>query len=362
VNVAIVVPALRNLSGGHRKHLRRVVPLLSERVCVEVWFAESFPDSNIPTGLNRVRRYQGSHLSIRASAQWGAAADVVFVPMARPVMNVANVPVVTMVRNMEPLARPLLVSSITDAGRNLVSNLETRVAVATSTRVIAVSRFVFDFLTLSWGTERSKIDIVEHGLELERNSSANVINTNSKTILSLGSVRPNRGLADIVHSLPLLPGWRAVHIGAVEGDPSSATGLERLAARLGVGDRFTLAGAVDAETVGELLRSSAVIAICSRTEACPNSDLEAIASGVPIVSVDLRPHTDLLEGIATFYRAGDGVSFARAVLIAASRSAGIPEQRYAELSQMTWEQTASRTLDSLCVAISAARKTGSVVR
>jgi glycosyltransferase involved in cell wall biosynthesis len=70
----------------------------------------------------------------------------------------------------------------------------------------------------------------------------------------------------------------------IAGTGPLAAALQALATELGLQDAVTFAGRLDRQAVADALRASAVSINPSRVDNTPNSVLEALASGVPVVS------------------------------------------------------------------------------
>lgn len=73
----------------------------------------------------------------------------------------------------------------------------------------------------------------------------------------------------------------------VAGTGPERAALEALVQELGLGDRVRFAGRLDREAMAELLRSATLAINPSRVDNMPNSVLEALASGVPVLSTDV---------------------------------------------------------------------------
>lgn len=73
----------------------------------------------------------------------------------------------------------------------------------------------------------------------------------------------------------------------VAGDGPERAGLVRLAHELRVSGAVTFAGRLDRAAMAELYRSAAVVLNPSLVDNMPNSVLEALASGVPVVSTNV---------------------------------------------------------------------------
>jgi glycosyltransferase involved in cell wall biosynthesis len=74
---------------------------------------------------------------------------------------------------------------------------------------------------------------------------------------------------------------------SVAGSGPERGRLEALAASLGIGDAIAFTGRIDNEHIGELYRSADVFLNPSHVDNMPISVLEALASGVPVVSTNV---------------------------------------------------------------------------
>jgi L-malate glycosyltransferase len=83
---------------------------------------------------------------------------------------------------------------------------------------------------------------------------------------------------------------RAAHAGArltIAGSGPRRAALEALAAELGVGDAVRFSGRIDNERIADLYREADLLLNPATVDNMPISLLEAMASGVPIVSTDV---------------------------------------------------------------------------
>jgi glycosyltransferase involved in cell wall biosynthesis len=95
----------------------------------------------------------------------------------------------------------------------------------------------------------------------------------------------------------------------------------------------------------------AAFVMTSRTEACPNTVLEAMSHGCLSISIDRPPMTELYGASAVYYRAGDARDLAAWTLAVLRR----PEEAVVEsrsvarerAAQFPWSLTAERTIDEL---------------
>jgi glycosyltransferase involved in cell wall biosynthesis len=73
----------------------------------------------------------------------------------------------------------------------------------------------------------------------------------------------------------------------VAGSGPELKALRALAAELGIGEQVDFCGSLDRDQIAELYRSASLVLNPSRVDNMPNSVLEAMASGVPVVSTNV---------------------------------------------------------------------------
>ena len=343
------------LSGGYRKYLQRLMPLLASDARVERLHIF------VPAGSGAVL---DSHLDVRlyASGEAGARAviddmralspDVVFVPTAR-FIDIGR-PVVSMVRNMEPLIVPFGGNSWREGLRNLARAGQAKRASRRASRVIAVSRFVREFLVNRWHIPAERVGVVYHGVD-HQDGDDNAVS--GRALFTAGSIRPARGLEDAIEALARLP--EDVHLrigGRVDaGAEHYAHKLQALAQRLGVQARVTFAGFLDAQQMRQALKGCGIFVMTSRAEACPNTALEAMSAGALIASVDHEPMPEFFGEAALYYPAGNAAALAARVLdVIQERVVRVEmgERARTRARQFTWQTTADRTIHELELALS----------
>jgi glycosyltransferase involved in cell wall biosynthesis len=361
MKIAVVILTRGDMSGGARKHLRRLVPLLREQAGVERVDVFVPPQTAANGDLtwpenDEVRGYAELRRTIAA-----LKPDVLFIPTARW-LRVPGVPVVTMVRNMEPLEVPFGGNTWLEALRNVARAAAARSACRRSDRVIAVSRHVRDFLVSRWGIPDVRIGTVHHGIdvvdeELSEKPAALRSLDAERFLFTAGSIRPARGLEDVIAALPETASDLSLVIaGAVDrGAEPYARRILALAERAGVASRIVWAGQLDAVAMSWCFRRASVFVTTSRAEACPNTVLEAMAHGAVSVSTDHAPMPEFFGDAALYYRERDATDLARKIREALAATAGerdrIREKARARARLFTWESTARNTIAELRRAI-----------
>ncbi len=361
MKIAVVLLTRGNVSGGARKHLRRVIPLL--RTQPEVERVEVFVPPQIAEGDQHTWPERDELRGFRElrRALMEMKPDVVFIPSAR-LLRVPGVPLVTMIRNMEPLEVPFGGNTIKEGMKNVARAVAARAACRGADRIIAVSQHVRGFLVDRWRIPEARIGTVYHGIDPANDGALTTPPPlgpleGTQFLFTAGSIRPARGLEDVIAALPYTPaGVRLVIAGAVDrGAEGYASRMRGLAERHGVASRVVWAGQLDSAAMSWCFRHAALFVMTSRAEACPNTVLEAMAEGAVSVSNDHGPMPEFYADAAVYYRQRDVADLSRKLREALSfnedRRARLRERAVARSRHFTWEETARSTLAELRCAM-----------
>ena len=343
MRVAVVNLTSGGFSGGYRKYLDRLVPLLGEDR--RVGALEVFGPGSTRQDVSQL------------------VPDVVFIPTARW-SNFGPAPVVSMVRNMEPLTVPFAGNPPGERLKNVARARVARRACRRGDRIIAVSRYVRDFLVDRWGIDASKIGVVEHGVDRpvakSEASRPRALSADVEVpfVFTAGSVRPARGLEDAIRALRTLRDRGVSRTLVVAGSSAGSKGYEkrmrRLAADCGVEPFVTWTGQLSTGEMSWCYHHCSCFLMTSRAEACPNVLLEAMAHGSVCVSVRRRPMTDMLGEAGMYYALGEPADLADriagAFALAASARERLSSSTLARVADRGWDRTAARTVDQLELA------------
>ena len=355
------------MSGGYAKYLRRMVPLLAGAPEIEQLQVLLPPQLESLAGdLGPLAKCWPPGSSI-ASRRWirsrvaSLGADVVFIPTARW-MSFQDVPTVVMVRNMEPLSTPWEGHTIAERARNAARYVIARNACTRATRIIAVSRHVREFLISSWHIDSERIGLVYHGVDepetgLESAGTGSVPLEPGKFVFTAGSIRPARGLEELLRAWQLVgprhTGLRLVIAGGADpGTIGHERFLRRLAADLGIADQIIWTKRLGPEQLRWHMTHAAAFVMTSRAEACPNTALEALSFGALCLSTDKPPMPEFFGDSARYYKAGNPESLA-ALMDQTLREKGSGRYREAarvRASAFKWSDTLRGTLAQLEIA------------
>ena len=369
MNVTIINLTSGRLSSGYQKYLRELTPLLAadSRVGrVTVLSPEQSRELILLPGMDHRFWARGSRW---AAGSWIKAQvaelqpDVVFVPTARWI-DCGRIPVTVMVRNMEPLLMPAAGESVPEVVRNLARREAARRSCRRAARVIAVSGLVREFLVSRWSIPNSKVGVVYHGVTPvgpcadKRPAGLRSSAFDSPFLFTAGSIRPARGLEDVIEAVALLKrqgrSMTLVIAGEVTGNAAYQTRLRQLVAERQLEEDVYWTGTLTPDAMTWCFRNCALFVMTSRVEACPNTALEALAAGATIVSNRNPPMPEFFESSAAYYEAGCAPELSERITemltLPTRAKERLRETAVARATDFTWQKAADRTISELEVS------------
>jgi len=155
-------------------------------------------------------------------------------------------------------------------------------------RHVCVSESVRDFCRQA-GLSESKLEVIPNGVDVARFAVAAPatlaefeIPADRQVIAHVGRLDAQKGVGWLLEQMPRIIAARPKAELLLIGRGPEQDNLERLAARLGVAERVHFAGF--RRDIPEILAASDLCVLASRWEGMPNSLLEAMAAGKPIVA------------------------------------------------------------------------------
>lgn len=145
---------------------------------------------------------------------------------------------------------------------------------------IVLGRPWHEFVISSLGVAPANVRIVYNGVP--DHGTSRYATQNGVKITSLGLVGTRKGTDVLLQALALLPkeiAWKCTI-----GGNGEITRYEQVSAELGIEDRVEFVGWVGEARVTSLLHETDIFVLASRYENQPLTILEAMASGIPVVS------------------------------------------------------------------------------
>jgi len=192
--------------------------------------------------------------------------------------------------------------------------------------------------------DRSPIEVIRNGVDVERFAPGARAPATPFTILFVGRLIPRKGVRHLIDAFAAMSPERSDLRLVLVGDGPEREALKARSMGAGVADRVELRGPVPRAALPAAFRESDVFVLPAFEEAMPNAVLEAMASGLPIVTTPTGAR-ELVDGNGVLVDRGSADSI-RAAL---ERYVADPEVRAAhgrrsrELAEsMSWAEVARR--------------------
>jgi L-malate glycosyltransferase len=168
--------------------------------------------------------------------------------------------------------------------------LTRRLLLARADAIVVPSYTLLDVATRMWRLKR--VNHVPNGIDCERFArptddallAALGIDGPGPVVGTVAGLRPEKNLRRLLHIFAALPAERGARLVIVGDGPERAL-LAETAAQLGIAQRVVLTGAL--ANPERVLARFTVFALTSDTEQMPNSVLEAMAAGLPVLASDV---------------------------------------------------------------------------
>lgn len=142
-----------------------------------------------------------------------------------------------------------------------------------------------------------EVSVVPNGVDLERFkiSSRGNKEGNAKTIVFVGRLHPVKGVQYLIEAMSIIhletPDVKLVLV----GDGVERSNLEELAERLELNGCIQFVGQVPQERIPQIMHQADVFALSSLSESFGIVNLEAMATGLPIVATNVGGIPDIVE-------------------------------------------------------------------
>ena len=179
--------------------------------------------------------------------------------------------------------------------RNTAARLEVgeRRALGAAALVIVTGTATLPMLA-KYGIARNRIVVVEPGTArapLARGSGETPLQ-----LLSVGTLNPGKGHEILLEALAAVPhrGWHLTCAGSVTRHPATVDRVRAAIRRLGLEERVTIVGELDATRLGECYDRADVFVLATLQETYGMAVAEALAHGLPVVSTTTGAIPDLI--------------------------------------------------------------------
>ncbi len=161
-------------------------------------------------------------------------------------------------------------------------------ACAQAAGIITVSAALKDGL-VALGADPAKITVLRNGVDcdlfrpLDRQATRRRLGLEGPTLISVGHLIERKGHNFIIEAMADLPGFTLL----IAGEGPERSSLERLIARLGLGDRVSMLGSRPHDELPDLYGAADAMVLASSREGWANVLLESMACGTPVVATPI---------------------------------------------------------------------------
>ena len=365
------------MSGGYRKYLLNVIPRLAanddveEMLCaapeslnVHEWFDL---DANVRFVTCNSFRFLSPFLDLTLLHELESfSPNVIFIPVER-FFRFKHIPVVNMIQNMEVFLPNINGNTISERVRQWIQCLEGKRALKSADSIITPSNFVVDLLNSQLNIPYEKISLIYYGVQVknsDNNYRPSVIpkSWSNRFIFTAGSIRPARGLDDLLHALNHLAssssgGVRLVIAGNIRGPKISSyhQHLNDTIKKNNLADKICWAGSLNEKEMAWCYQNSRLFVMTSRVESFGMIGGEAMAHGCICISADNPCLPELFGDAAIFYPPNDGQALAEVIKTVLAwddnQRKVMSEKAKKRASKFSWDICAKRTVAELAKVV-----------
>jgi glycosyltransferase involved in cell wall biosynthesis len=219
---------------------------------------------------------------------------------------------------------------------------QARQAALRSDCIIAVSEFTANQVHELLGVERSRIQVIPHGVKQRSRKEAG---ERKKMILSVGALQIRKNTSRLVKAFEATsPEWTLVLAGSPSGYRAAEIlkAIEQSPAR----SRIRLAGYVDPQELERLYSQASIFAFPSLAEGFGIPVIEAMARGIPVVTSNGSACGEVAGGCALLVEPTDTEEIAEALLRLSQDSelrSSLAERGKLHAKHFSWERAVSST-------------------
>lgn len=151
----------------------------------------------------------------------------------------------------------------------------------------------FNKLVTNWGVPNNKVHTIYNGVDLSAKSTK-IDKVDSLTIVTAGRLVPWKGFDTIISIIKDLPGWNLV----ILGNGPEEGNLKNLTKELNLEDRIKFTGLVSREEVLGWCEVADVFVLNTAFESFSYQIVEAMASGIPVITTNVGSIPELIENEA----------------------------------------------------------------
>jgi glycosyltransferase involved in cell wall biosynthesis len=291
--------------------------------------------------------------------------DVVFVPTER-YFHFSGVPVVNMLQNMGPFVTNMYGSRFHEQIKNWIHVIDSKRSIKKSDHIIAVSKFVRDFLEYNCKIPKDKIGLIYYGIDLPVPKDSNcpaVIpkGWDGQFLFTAGSVGQQRGLEDILYALNHLAD-KSLNISGLVIAGETAPHMKKYKERLesliklkNLSSKICWTGNLNEKEMAWCYQNCRAFVMTSRVESFGMVAGEAMAYGCICIAADNPCLPEIFGDAAVYYPPKDYKALAETIQNVLSwdnnQRNEASERAKKHAAEFSWDVAARRTVSELAKAV-----------
>ena len=333
IKIAILNITSGGISGGYLKYLINMVPLLAKHRRVdsilyavprELDFENPFENYK---NLKKIYCKPFNPFSIISDRDLmknieDFKPDIIFIPLAR-YFKYKKVPIVTMLQNMEPFVDRRPLNDFRINFKLFIQKIIGKKALLKSDAIIFLSKYIKKKKKNKLDITRKKTSKIYHGvsenkLTINENLSLDKKTIPNEFIFTAGSIRPARGLEDLIIAAHYLKqeniNIKILIAGAKNRDSKKYLKyLNKLIFKYNLSDSIKFLGNINNHQMSQFYSKSKVFVMTSRVESFGMIAAEAMLNGSLCLSSDSSCLPEIFNDGAYYYRSGDSEELAQAI-------------------------------------------------
>lgn len=376
MRIAIINITGGGISGGYRKYLLNMIPRMVRHSNVESILCLSPKSLNVNSWFSAVENVYFENcpslkllcICINRSLSRVLkefSPDVLFIPTER-YFQFDNLPVVNMIQNMESFVYSGNKNPFSEKVINFLRKKNASKVMGRSVRIIAISKFVKEFLIDKFHIPDSNIGVVYHGVDDNIEDakclkpSAIPENWMSEFLFTAGSIRPARGLEDILYALNSPELKKHSLKLTIAGSTASnmllyRNSLEKYILNNGLGKKVIWVEELNKPEMNWCYKNCKAFIMASRVEACPFVALESMSHGCISIAANNPPLPEIFGDTAVFYPPFDDKTLVETIQDVLTwdnhKINQISSKAKKRSATFTWDRTVEKTINELKMAI-----------
>jgi len=167
--------------------------------------------------------------------------------------------------------------------------------VAKRANQIIVPSHYFKTIIVNWGIQSEKIKVIYNGIEINESEVHKVHKVESRVMLSVGRLVPWKGFKVLIEMMPdILQEIPEVKL-VIVGSGLQKEELEQTIKKLNLGNKVVLAGQLSRDELLKQKQLSDIFVFNTNWESFSFDTVEAMAMGLPVVTTNVGPLSELIE-------------------------------------------------------------------